>query len=715
MRESLFSPLWHRFSQQRPQLRAHVTVQQQQYREQIWFVLTNATTGSHHRINQVAYQFVGRCDGQHTVQVVWDHLLETLGDDAPTQDEIIRLLTELDQRDLLRYEVLPNIPGMFRRKKAKVQQERKAAINPLAMRLPLWDPSPLLDRLAWLTPLVFHPLTLILWALAVGFAALSASASWDELHAHFTAYMGTPRYLLLAWLSFPVIKALHELGHALAVRNWGGQVRETGITLFLLTPAPYVDASAASAFRRPIQRVAVGAIGIMIELVLAAIAMPVWFGTQPGLMHDLAFVVMFICSVSTLLFNGNPLLRFDAYYVMCDIFDLPNLATRSRLYWVNRIKALILGAQRVTPLEVARGEGKWLVAYGPLSFVYTLIIMTYTVVWLGAQSFVVGIVGALFVVVMLVVKPLIGTIQNVLASTAVGFARTRAKLRITAILTGMVAAAVFLPIPFNTTAQGVIWVPDEAHIRPESEGFIKEIRVRHGDAVEPGQVLLVLDDPELLAQHDQLENQLNGLRADQASAIFRDPSRAVGLDEKMEKIRAELKRLDERMSGLQVRSQVKGYLVMPHQDDIAGTFAKKGALLGYVLNQDAIKVRVVVSEQDASLVRERLTGVQVRTADHPDETVVARLTADDNTVTHELPSAALSDKNGGKYPTDPEDQQGLKTTDTVVLMDLTLPNTVLERVGARASVRFEHGMEPLAMQLYRRARQVFLRYFNRTT
>lgn len=711
MRESLFSPLWHRYSQQRPQLRSNVTVQQQEYRKKIWYLLINNTNGNHYRINHVAYQFVGRCDGQHTVQVVWDSVLESLQDDAPTQDETIRLLTELDQRDLLRYEALPNIKGMFNRKKEKVKKQRRATINPFAMKLSLWDPSAFLDEVSWLPRLIFNPLMFLLWLFAVGFALMSASANWDELTTHFSSHMATPRYLLLTWLSFPFIKALHELGHALAVRNWGGQVHETGITLFLMTPAPYVDASAASAFRRTSHRAIVGAIGIMVELLLASIAMLVWFSSQEGIIHDLAFVTMFICGVSTLVFNGNPLMRFDAYYILCDVFDLPNLATRSRMYWVNLLKRLVLGARSVVSMDKAEGEGKWLFFYAPLSFVLSLTLMSYAVVWLGSQSLVVGVIGALFVLISLLLMPMYGLIRDIVASAALGATRARAKMLITLGLSLMAAVLLWVPVPFSSSAQGVIWIPDEARIRPESEGFIRQIRVNHGDPVEIDEVLFVLEDPSLQAKYEQLKTQIAGLQSDQFNVVFSDPSRAVDISQKIVKIEAELKRVEEKMSGLMVRSKTKGVLVLPHQQDMPNVFVKKGEQLGYVLAQDAIKVRVAVPEPDAALLRERLQRVLVRTADHPDEVILAQVDSDTNTVTHTLPSAALGYSNGGRYATDPSDKEGLTATEAVVLLDLKLPSAMLERSGVRASVRFDHGSEPIFKQVYRRLNQLFLRYF----
>lgn len=715
MRESLFSPLWHRYSQQRPQLRSYVSVQQQQYRDQVWYLLTNTTTGSHYRVNHAAYQFIGRCDGQHSVQVVWDSLLEALQDNAPTQDEIIRLLTELDKRDLLRYEAQPNIRAMFRRKKEKKKAERRSSINPFSMKMSLLDPSRFLARLDWLQPWIFNPWTFLLWVVVFFSALLSVSANWEELRAHFVSHMSTPRYLFLAWISFPFIKALHELGHALAVCNWGGRVTETGITLFLLTPAPYVDASAASAFRRPLQRIVVGAIGLMVELLLAAIALLVWNTSQPGLMQDIAFVTLFVCSVSTLLFNGNPLLRFDAYYILCDVLDLPNLATRSRLFWTNLVKRLVLGSQAVIPMTYASGERKWLALYAPLSIFYTLFIVSYVVIWLGTQSFIIGILGGLFMLGGMVVKPIYSVIQNILASAPIGTARFRAKVAIASSFAVIAVLLTVVPVPFNTIAQGVIWIPDEAILRPESDGFIKEIRVYHGDPVEIGQILVVLEDPELTAERDMKQLQVAGLLSDQFNLMFKDPSRAMSASEKIDSLNAELKRLDERIAGLMVRSKVNGYLVMPHQYDMPGTFVKKGTSLGYVLNQDAADVRAAIPEPDADLLRERLKNIQVRTADHPDEPVYAQLVSDTNTVSHTLPSAALGDRNGGKYPTDPADKDGLTSTEPFVLVDLKLPSIMLERVGGRANVRFDFGTQPIAMQVYRKLRQVFLRYFNAST
>ena len=350
MSESLFSPLWFRIADRHPQLRSDVQVQRQYVRGELWYVLVNTADAVHYRINQRAYQLIGRCDGRRSLQAIWDALLEELRDAAPTQDEVIRILGQIEGQGLLFYDVSPDAESLQRRLD---ERNRRGFINPFALRIPLGDPTPLLRKLEWLSPLLFNPFVMFLWA-ATTLVALSVTASnWTALHAHAVAWMPTSRYLGLAFVAFPVIKALHELGHALAVRRWGGGVHEAGFSLFALVPAPYVNASAASAFRSRFKRVIVSAAGIMVELFLAALALAIWLNVQPGLLSDLAFVTMFIAGVSTLLFNGNPLLTFDGYYVLCDALDLPNLGPRSREWWTGLLRRLI-ARENVAGLHPAR-------------------------------------------------------------------------------------------------------------------------------------------------------------------------------------------------------------------------------------------------------------------------------------------------------------------------------------------------------------------------
>ena len=171
-----------------------------------------------------------------------------------------------------------------------------------------------------------------------------------------------------------MIKALHELGHASATKAGGGEVHDVGIILLVLLPVPYVEASAATVFKSKYRRAVVGAAGIAVELFVAAIAFYMWLLIEPGLLRAILFNVMLIASVSTLLFNGNPLLRYDAYYILADLIEIPNLAARSTRYWGYLIERYILGVRDAEAPEASRAEKAWFLFYGFASTLYRIFV-----------------------------------------------------------------------------------------------------------------------------------------------------------------------------------------------------------------------------------------------------------------------------------------------------------------------------------------------------
>ncbi len=712
MRESLFSPLWYRVSRRRPRFRREVKVRQMHYRGRNWHVLINEATGQQHRASHQAYEFIGRCDGLHTVQEIWDDLLEQLGDDAPTQDEVVQLLIHLDEQGIFAYESAPNPETLVRRREERLKHKRKPRINPFALRVPLGNPTDLLKRIEWLAGPLVNWYFALFWFGAVGLALLAAVSNWPALKVHGINNLTTPHYLFLIWVCFPFIKALHEMAHALTVIRWGGDVREFGFTLFLLMPAPYVDASDAGGFRHRSQRIFVSAAGIMAELALASLALVIWLNVQPGTLRDIAFVTMFIGSVSTLLFNGNPLLPFDAYYILSDLIDVPNLSSRSKKYWNNILRRMVLGANGAAPEYVAKGEAKWLFGYFPLSMVYRIFIFGAIIVWVGSKSLVLGLVAAIFAVSTFIVIPLWKTLRDVIASVSAHGTGRRSWFALSGLGVTVFLLICVIPMPHTTLAHGVVWLPDKARVRAKTGGFVSKVMVRNGEHVEPGRSLVLLEDPALAADRDALASQLARATTQRYTAISVDAERAQKAQEEIERLRADLRRAEQKIAELEIRSGVAGRLIMPRQQDLVGTFVRQGSELGYVFEAEQVGIRAAVAEYDAALVRQDTRRIAVRVTDHPFDTLVADLVRDVPAATRQLPSAALGDRGGGPHVTDPSDKEGVLAIEPVVVLDLTLPDTVLERAGGRALVRFEHSAKPLASQWWRRVRQVFLKQFN---
>lgn len=709
--ESIYSPLWYRVAALRPELRPRVSVVRHNYRGQRWHVLQDPGSQRSVRINDVAYGFVGRMDGTRSVSAIWDSLLELHGESAPTQDEVIQVLAQLGEAELITCEMTPDAALLLRRRDKRQRKRRAEAINPLAFRVPLLDPTPFLDRAAPYARYVFHPLSLLAWIALVAFAAVHASVNWDVIRAHAGLHLLTPHFLVLAWLCYPVVKALHELAHAAAVRVWGGEVHEMGVTLLALVPVPYVDASAAAAFPERRRRIMVGAVGIMTELGLAALALSVWLNVEPGLVRDIAFTTMAIGGVSTLFVNGNPLLRFDGYYVLADAFDLPNLAQRSQKYLAYLAQRYLLGLKTLPAPAESAAERAWFATYGPAAALYRFAVAGFIAFWLAGKSVLIGITAAMWLVWSMLLRPAAKAVRFLLSAPQIAYHRVRAIGTAIACMGLAVGLTCALPLPFFTSAVGVVWLPEDSHVRAGTDGFVQRLLASDGQSVTRGQPLLVLDDPNLATERARLQAELMALDVSQNALLVRTPARAEAVANEILKVRAQLQQVEERIDQLLVRSPADGVLVMPRPQDLPMKFLAKGTVFAYVLAPAAVRVRAALPHDEVSLVRERMRSVAVRLSGSPAQVWYAKLAGEVPAATNTLPSAALGDKGGGQFVTDPSDPDGLRTLESVFLFDLGLPGTTLERVGERAWIRIDHGAEPIVFQAYRRFRQVLLSHF----
>jgi putative peptide zinc metalloprotease protein len=713
--DSLFSTRWYRVAGVHPSLRAHVRVSRHIYRGQTWYVLQDAASGRHHRVDETAFHFVGRMDGARTVDEIWHSTFNSLGEKSPTQDDTIEMLCQLSENGLLQCEITPDVAELFRRGRQRTRKRRMSMLNPLAFRVPLMDPERLLTKLAPLARCLFHPVTAILWAAVVLTGLLSAASNWESIRSFAAVHMLTPRYLMLMWLCYPLIKALHELGHGLAVKAWGGEVREAGVSLLLLVPAPFVDASAASAFPEKYRRVAVGAAGIMVELFLAAIALFVWTRVTDGTVRDIAFVVMVVGGVSTVLFNGNPLLRFDGYYILSDLIDIPNLGARSNAYVTYLCQRYLLGVQSMTSPVTGRGEAPILFAYAVLSYGYRWLVTALIVMWAGHVSFWLGILIGAFVLFTMVMQPLTKLVMFLKSAPQLSRNRSRGIGLAGGTVIVLLVVFCFVPFPFITQAQGVVWLPEQARVRAATEGFVTEVLAQDGQEVRVGDPILVLSDPDLLAEREGVRAAILALDIQYTREIGINTARAQSIGEEADAKRAELAQFDHRVESLHVNSMERGTLVMPRAQDLPGTFIAKGTVLAHVLRPEQIRIKVAVWQEDSGLIRGGAKDVAVKLVDLPDQVLTGRLSGEVPAATVYLPTAALGDRAGGPIVTDPSDKDGTKTLEPMFLYELLLNTKTLERVGGRASVRFDHGPRPLAFQVQRRLQQLFLKQFNPQT
>lgn len=714
MSDSLFSPSWYRVAALRPRLRAHVRIQRQSFRDQVWFLLQDVAAERAHRFSPAAHHFIGLMDGQRTVQEIWDAASQQLGDGAPTQEEVIRLLGQLHAADALLCDVPPDSMEVFRRHQRHEQMLWKRRLwSPMALRFPLLDPDRFLTRtLPWVGPLLGR-FGFIVWLAVVATGAVLAAAHWTDLTEDITDRILDPANLVLLWFVYPVVKALHELAHAYVTRKWGGEVHEIGIMLLVLSPVPYVDASSAWGFKDKHKRMAVGAAGIAMELFLGALALFVWLAVEPGTVRAIAYNVMLISGVSTLLFNGNPLLRFDGYYVLADAIEMPNLGSRSNQYLGYLFQRYVFGVKDAESPAHTVGERNWMAVYGITSFVYRIIISFVIIMFIAGKFFIIGILLAIWAIATQVVMPVVKVAGYVATNSGLRRQRKRAILASAAIAAGAAILLFVLPVPSWTRTEGVIWVPEESQVRAGSDGFIVRLLAPVDSEVKRGQPLIQAEEPFLATRVEVFSAQLDELNAKYDSLMPFDRVQSAMVREQMVAAEANLRRAREREAELVYLSPANGRFVVPNAADLPGRFVTKGQLVGYVVEPKELMARVALVQDDIAMVRQKTRSVEVMLAAWGSDPVAAQVRREVPGASPKLPTAALGSSGGGPIAVDPRDKQGVTTLRQVFQLELTLPAELRsDYLGARVFVRFNHGFEPAGFQMYRAFRRLLLRQFN---
>jgi len=708
MAQELLSGVWYRVADLRPRLRSHVRVNRHQYRGERWYVLADRISRRSHRVNPAAYFLVGLLNGRRRMQEVWDAAVERFGDEAPTQDDAIRLLGQLHAADLLQCDVTPDVEELLRRSRRIAQRTWLGKVmSPLAIRFPLLDPDRLLERwLPWYRPL-FGSLGALLWLAVVGWGVFTAAQNWGALTQDLGHRVLEPSNLLVLGLVFPAVKALHEFGHACAVKAWGGEVHEMGIMLLVLMPVPYVDASAANAFSEKRRRVVVGAAGMLVELFVASLALMVWMEMQPGLVRAALFNVMLIAGVSTVLFNANPLLRFDGYYILMDLLEIPNLRQRAQQFAATLFQRHLFGLP-LPPTDASLSEKTLLLTFFVASFIYRIAIMLAIALFISGVYFIVGTALAIWAVISATVVPLFALVSYLAFSPRLGSYRLRAVFTAAVLAAVLLGLVFFAPVAAWTNAQGVVSIPEQSMVRAGADGFVSRVLARPGAFVHRGAPLVEMTDSVLAARIRGLEGQVAELQARYDAERVDSEVRAQMTLDRMRGVEAELQRSRDQGRDLVLRSPVDGVFSLAAAPDLPGRYLKQGTAIGHVVADSGLTVRVVVPQTSVDQVRLRTERVSVKVAERLEETIVSRVVREVPRASDRLPSAALTQAGGGEAALDPRAGNDPRALQTYFEFEVELPRDLTFLIGGRAYVRFDHGTESIAAQVWRKLRQLFL-------
>ncbi|MFD0860120.1 biotin/lipoyl-binding protein [Roseovarius aquimarinus] len=585
---ALRHPDWHLFAEQKFRRRAAVTTTRQSFRGVPYIVLSDAVTGQHLRLSARAQDLWRMLDGRHTAQEIWAELIRRPAS-APTQSELVEWFLHLVGSGLVLsdHDLDPRhlTERTTRRRSGMIEQR---AASPLAIKLRLFDPDPFI-RATW--PLMRHVFTrggAVTVAVLVCAALLMALLNAERLRGSLDGLLLSQLGLVSLALAYPLMKALHELSHCYALRACGGRVRECGVMLLVFFPVPYVEASEASALPDKRARMLVGAAGILAEVAIASVALILWLMMEPGIERALVFNFVIIGSVSTLLFNGNPLLKFDAYFVLADWLEMPNLAQRSGDYLSDRVLWRVAGLRPED--DPPPSEAKILGIYGVLSLAYRVMLTLTIALIVSNWFFVIGVALALWAVIMGLLWPFFKLLKK-------GCTRARNQNRGRAAMTRTIAAVAALlalltlvPLPFSANGEGRIQPIPDAQIQVSTSGSVARVLVPDGATVARGTPILQLENSELDARLKSLGVSL---------AFLDEASQRPGLGP-VEGQRLERERLVavaarddalERQEALLVRAPIDGRLswIGAHAP-IPGVFLGRGERVGHVVAADALEM-----------------------------------------------------------------------------------------------------------------------------
>jgi len=697
--------------------RRDLTARRIPYRNEGSWVVKDPVGLKYHRLLDEQYFILRSLDGERSLEDILREVRREFPTVHLTIMHVQSVVTDLFEKGLLSND-RPGQAGMlveraWKRKKQKIFQTLTSL---LYLRLPGWDPERTLN---WMLPWVrwtFRP-----WAVAI-FCTLIV-ASWiligirfddfQRTFPEFHQFFGWPNLMYL-WLTLSVAKICHEFGHGLFCKYFGGECHEMGVMLLVFSPCLYCDVTDSWLLRNKWHRIAIGAAGMYVELIISACALFLWWWTDSGMLHHLCFNVVTVTMLTTVIFNANPLMRFDGYYIFSDWVEIPNLREKATRMLQEKFAWYCLGIPRKPDPFMPESGQNWLALYAVASWLYRWFLLFVITMFLytflkpyGLQSIGIGLavvsIGGIFFTMGL-------GLYRVLAAPRSEPLNYR-KIAVSSVVLGLlIAAALKIPFPWYAEAPFVIEPEDGQEVRVATPGRLTTLHVKPGQQVRRGQLLAELENPELSdrlhslkVDHDVARTQLKMYQG------LEDPAGEQLARQRLQGIEAQIRDYEARMEKLTLRAPCDGFVVAPpsRPESVQASMEEplprwhgtplddhnKGCFLDrqtHLLTVAPTKRLVAIALVDQSNRNELQEGTDVELKfDHlPTEVVEGNV----ETISrrHQLfAPLELSNKSGGDLPTVTDAQGREKLASAVYPATVPLPgDTQLFRAGMRGRARF---------------------------
>lgn len=558
-------------------------------------------------------------------------------------EEAQAILNWLAGRQLLQTENSTSLVTAVRHNREIETMRRLNRLNLISFKLPLLNPDPVLQRCRFLAGFTGLPL-FCLWLVAGIAAAATLIEEWGVFTGQLTGFLGTENLIRL-WLIWFGLKILHEFFHALVCYRYGGRIFEAGLLIILFMPLTYVNATSSWQFPSKWQRIHVALAGMFIELFIAFLALLFWARHPATTAGFIAHNTVIVAGISSLLFNANPLMRFDGYYVLSDLVGIPNLYQRGLELVKARLTAFFFGIRKSQP-----PASPFIWWFGIAVYLWRFVVLISLGYLASKLAGGLGIFITLGALITWMGLPLFAFIRQLptLKQDNPHLIR-HAALRLLLVAAILVAGLHLISWEKRIETPAVVEYEEQHSVRTKVGGFVSQVQVAEGDQVKEGQILLSLENSELHFAAEQLRLQLEQLELKMRLAhstgkitdlnIFRDQKQAL---------LKETQAMEEELAALTIRAPGDGFCISGNLENLRGTFLPKGHELMWIVSAQQKQLTAAASQNDIDDFRQIVdqpVDVDMRPAGLG--VFQARLQRISPTVTTTLPHPALGAVYGG--------------------------------------------------------------------
>jgi putative peptide zinc metalloprotease protein len=609
-------------------LRSNLEVSRHLVRSRPCYVVRNPVTFQSHQLSIEDYQILVALDESKTLSEVFDRL-KASGQLKPDQEEeFYRFVVQLQQFGVLNLPISDAGVLYTRFKRRRETPLSSRLMGYLFWRIPLINPDRFLDRTAhWFAPL-FTPLAFVAWLILVSVAGTLVMQRWADFQTPLASILAT-RNIISTLCVLIVLKVWHEFGHAYACKVFGGRVPEMGAFLICLTPCAYVDASAAWGFSKKLHRIVVSLAGMYVETGIAAIAALIWAVTGPSLLNSIAHQVVLLASVVTIAFNMNPLMRYDGYYVLSDLIEVPNLRQRSTEALTTLCKRMFLGI-RTPPPQYPVWLRISLLCYGVASTIWKVGLVFGISVMIAMKFYVVGILLAVCYAGSSIVGAVTGVVRYLWFSEETARVRKRSVALAALLIVGALVGTTIVPLSKPVVADAVVARESESVIHVPVAGFLQAVGSPSGERVAPGSLLLSLENPEITADVLRARAEYAELETRYRIEQTHDREAAMRTFQKLQHAGEALAEATRKQEQLIIRASDSGVLVTAIDESGLGRFLQVGepvatvgsgswTLVCLATEEDIADVHPQVGDtvtaKIAGVLLNKLTGTVIRIAE----------------------------------------------------------------------------------------------------